>query len=179
MSPTWSLASLFRREPPRDGAEAPRDAPDPTGSDHVVEAYLASGPVELLLHAPAGRLTDLLNQESVTGLRARGGGDPPSLDDLLVVVPPAHTSDRQRRLHRPGRGVLVQIGPYEVIGDAHVPPGAQATGFLIRTNPRFAPLTNVTIRSPQALVAERHVEVAIVSLQRADRFRDLTPDDHP
>jgi hypothetical protein len=133
--------------------------------------------VQLRLHEESGRLTDLLNRDTPVVFDRSEGGDAPAVEDLLIVVPPPLPGDRARRLHRPGRPVRVIIGPYEVTGQAHVPPGAQPTGFLLRTNPRFVPLTGVTIHSTLGGVPDHRVDVAIVNLRRADRFRDVTPED--
>ncbi len=172
-----SLSSLFSR---RRQPEASPEPAAPTADHGAVraEAFLHDGTIPLLLYGPAGRLTDLLNAGAEDlRLERTDGGDPPSLEEILVLVPPPREGDRQRRLHRPGRAVLVRIGPYEITGDAHIPPGAQPTGFLLRTNPRFAPLTGATIRSTSGAIADRRVDVALVNLRRADRFRDVTAED--
>ena len=181
MSEPRSLFSRFRRvRPSIEADEAPIGvafAGDPAGM--TVEAFLETTVVQLRIHGPAGRLSDVLNRETDVRLERTDGAAPPVLDDVLVMIPPPQEGDRARRLHRPGRAVRVRIGPYEVTGDAHVPPGAQPTGFLLRTSPRFVPLTNTTVRSALGAVGERRVEVAIVNLQRAERFRDLTAEDQP
>jgi hypothetical protein len=175
MSGRFSLSSLFgRRQAPE--AEAP-DALIEATAGQLLEAFLASELVQLHLREESGRLTDLLNREAPVAFDRTDGMTPPAIDDLLVVVPPPQTTDAQRRLHRPGHPVKVVIGPYEVVGQAHVPPGAQPTGFLLRTNPRFVPLTGATIRSTLGTIPDQHVDVAIVNLHAAESFRDLTPED--
>ncbi len=149
----------------------------PTGV--TVEAFLDGGVVQLRVYGPAGRLSDALNQESEVRLEATDGGAPPALDELLLLIPPPQQGDRARRLHRPGRPFRVWIGPYEVTGDAHVPPGAQAVGYLQRTRPRFVPLTRATVRSASGVIAERDMDVTIVNLRRAERFEDVKPDGQP
>ena len=183
----FSISRLFGRRPGPDPAQdgEAQDAAAAAGpltevrTGQTIEALIASGLVQLRLQEESGRLTDLLNRDAPAVLVRTDGGQAPAVDDLLVVVPPPQTTDRARRLHRPGRPVLVVIGPYEVTGSAHVPPGSQPTGFLLRTNPRFVPLTGATIHSTRSDVADQRVDVAIVNLHRADRFRDITPEDQP
>jgi len=181
MSEPRSLFSLFRR--PRQSGDADDAEPDPAfpgdPAGVTIEAFLETGVVQLRLHGPAGRLSDILNQETDVRLERTDGAAPPVLEGLLVLVPPPQEGDRARRLHRPGRAMRIRIGPYEVTGDAHVPPGAQPTGFLLRTSPRFVALTNATVRSTLGAIADRRVDVVIVNLERAERFRDLTADDQP
>jgi hypothetical protein len=177
MSGGFSLSSLFGRG--RDEDAAATEQLTEASTDQSIEAFLASELVQLRLHEESGRLTDLLNRDTPVAFDRTDGGPPPAVDELLIVVPPPQPGDRARRLHRPGRPVLIVIGPYEVTGQAHVPPGTQPTGFLLRSNPRFVPLTGANIRSTLGDVPGQRVDVAIVNLRQAERFRDVTPDDLP
>ncbi len=176
-----SLFSRFRRQHPSGEADVAQ--PDPTFSEDSagvpIDAFIEAGAVQLRLHAPAGRLSDTLNRETSIRVERTDGGAPPTIEDLLLLVPPPREVDRARRLHRPGRAVRIWIGPYEVTGDVHVPPGTEATGFLMRNSPRFVALTNAIVRSTIGVIADRDMDVALVNLQRAERFADVTAEDQP
>jgi hypothetical protein len=88
-----------------------------------------------------------------------------------VAVPPERTTDRSRRLHRPGQHVWIRVGPYVVSGAAHVPPGTDATAFLMRHRQQFVPLTGATIETVGAAQGVTHVPVAIVNLNQAGALR--------
>ena len=175
MSGQFSLSSLFGRKRAAEAEQLETLAEVSPGLP--LEAFLAGGIIQLRLREGTGRLTDLLNRDATVAFDRIDGMTSPAVTDLLVVVPPPQTSDRQHRLHRPGRPVKVVIGPYEVTGQAHIPPGAQPTGFLLRTNPRFVPLTGATIHATIGSIPDQRVDVAIVNLHAARSFRDVTPED--
>jgi hypothetical protein len=181
---TPRFSSLFRRRPQAGADESPPGPalpPVPEGQVlRQLDAYLESGRAAVNLIGPPGRVSDILNKDADIQVQVAGpGGEPVSPDDLLVLVPSDEGGDPQRRLHRPGRPVRVLVGPYEVTGDAHIPPGAQPTGFLLRANLRFVALTRGVIRDRTGQTEDLHSPVVIVNLARADRFRDVTPDDQP
>ena len=97
--------------------------------------------------------------------------------DILLVVPPAQDLDPSRRLHRPGQDVRMLIGPYEVRGHVHVPPGSQATGYLARMNPRFVPITQATIRVVDDETSHMVVDVVLANLRLASSLREVSPAD--
>jgi hypothetical protein len=143
------------------------------------------GDVQLL--AGPERVTDLLNGVEPVRLRAPREAeamvgnswveiDDEERDEILAVVPPARTTDPKTRLHRLPQHVSMLVGNYVVSGDAHVPAGAEATGFLLRHRPHFVPLTKAIIR--RAGQPEVSVPVAIVNLRVADALRS-TPIDTP
>lgn len=66
--------------------------------------------------------------------------------DMLVVVPPDHSTDRLQRLHRTARRVRIVVPPYEVIGNAHVQPGSDPVAFLLRHARTFVPVTSASLR---------------------------------
>lgn len=181
-----NIAFLFRRRGPSpipegmdgDEQQSPPDAP------LVLEVLAADGPHSMCLESTGERVTDLANRLATLPVRPllriqRESEEPPNeldLEEALILIPPAQAGDPRRRLHRPGRPVRMVVGPYEVLGDAHVPPGTQATGFLLRTWPRFVPLTNATVRLTVDAGQDRRVPVAIVNLAQAELLRDVTPE---
>lgn len=176
---------LFRRTSRVDGSPAiplpPR--PDPHAVD--IQLFTTDGRGDVQLLAGPERVTDLLNGVAPVRLRspreaeAMVGNswvevDEEERDEILAVVPPARTTDPQKRLHRLPQQVSMLVGSYVVSGDAHVPPGAEATGFLLRHRPHFVPLTKATIR--RAGQPEMSVPVAIVNLRVADALRSTSID---
>lgn len=186
MTTRADIAFLFpRRGSPLEpeGMYGRRAVSTPDASQ-VLEVLAAEGTRTMRLASRGERVTDLVNRLPTLTvrplLRVQGEReDPPEeldLDGALILIPPARTSDPRHRLHRPGRPVRMVVGPYEVTGDAHVPPGTQATGFLLRLWPRFVPLTGARVRLTENRGVDRRVPVAIVNLARADLLRDVTPD---
>ena len=122
MSAQRTFGGLFRRRP---GASAPSAADPAAGAPAAdvarpVEGYLESGTLDLMLHGPAGRLSDILNRAtSLTVSRADGAAGAPDLAEVLLLVPPHESGDPQRHLHRPGRALRVVTG--SVRGDRGCP----------------------------------------------------------
>ena len=178
---------LFRREHPVDGSPA---TPLPPPADpHAVDVRLftidGTGDVQLL--AGGARVTDLLNAAEPVMLRAPRDADAmvgnswvevdeDERDEILAVLPPPRTTDAQKRLHRLPQEVSMRVGGYVVTGEAHVPAGAEATGFLLRHRPHFVPLTHATIR--QGGEPEVSVPVAIVNLRVADGLSSASLEIH-
>jgi hypothetical protein len=135
----------------------------------------------MFVEATGERVTDMVNRNNTLRARSAIGSVPIRegaveelpLDEVLVVVPPAQPTNRKQRLHRLTRPVRIVVGPYEIIGEAHVPPGTQAPGFLLRTGQRFVPLTTATVRLTENPESGRRVPVAIVNLARADLLREI------
>ena len=183
------LGSVFRRRSatpvgsPVDDSDL-HDA-DGTLDGHslVLEILGRQGARKVLLVNGGERVTDLVNRLETLSVRPilRLEGEPEprpeelELAEALILLPPAQPGDRRHRLHRPGRPVRVVVGPYEVVGDVHVPPGTQAVGFLLRSWPRFVPLTRATVRNIEEPEPDRHPPVAIVNLARASLLREVTP----
>ena len=178
---------LFRRTSHVDGSPATPVPSAPPADPHAVDVRLftvdGTGDVQLL--AGSERVTDLLNATEPVRLRSPRDADAmvgnswvevddEDRDEILAVVPPARTTDPQKRLHRLPQQVSMRVGSYVVSGDAHVPAGAEATGFLLRHRPHFVPLTKATIRSAEQ--PEVSVPVAIVNLRIADALSSTSLD---
>lgn len=96
-----------------------------------------------------------------------------SVGEALLILPPPQVTDPQRRLHRPRQPVEITIGPFVVSGMAHVPPGAQAAGFLMRQTARFVPVTRASVRDTGLHGFEQRAEVVLVNMRRVDKILDV------
>jgi hypothetical protein len=191
MSGPRSISSWFRRRAAPAAATAETDAAGaqtPAVAPLVVQIFDAAGSRTVEVDARGERLTDLLNREASIQIRGAASSDAQEaaeasdpapqvldVDDVLILIPPAQSTDPRRHLHRPQQPIQLRIGPYDVTGGAHVPPGVQATGFLLRQNPRFVALTNAIVRGGPEQFVELRAAVAIVNLRRAELLREVTP----
>ena len=139
------------------------------------------------------RLTDLINREDVLPvvllddqpedlsqpieLRAGQQWSQLSVGDALIILPPPQLTDPSRRLHRPRQPVEIVVGPFLVSGMVHVPPGAQAAGFLFRQNARFAAVTRAAVRDSGREGFEQHADVVLVNMRRIETIRDVGLDE--
>ena len=88
--------------------------------------------------------------------------------ELLIVVPPPHTSPPERRVQRQRHQVVVRVEGYAVTGTAHLTPGEEYDPYL-RSRRQFLPLTGAQL-STDGQPPEAH-ETVIVNLKRLDEFR--------
>ena len=171
----------FRRS--RDADAAPAPPPGLTVPPHPigVRLFTADGSGDVEIESGTHRITDVLNAPEPLHIRsapekdgeARGAWvevDVDDRDEIMVVVPPPQDTNPLQRLHRPGQEVSMRIGPYVVSGEAHVPPGSDATGFMLRHRPHFIALTRAVIQ--QSGEPDISIPVAIVNLRIADSLRD-------
>ena len=161
------MSFIFRGRRPKM-TDAPIDI-DPgavvTGSTsrfESIEFVSADDSLLASMHFGTERVSDLLNRDALVT----------PIDVVLLVVPPARPADPQRRLHRPRRAIEVEVGPFEVAGNMHVPPGAQAAGFLARVNPRFVPVTHAVIRRSDSGPGQRHADVVLVNVSHMRHFTE-------
>ena len=177
-----------RTEEPDETSADPVKAP-PAARLSVVEFWTADQRQIVGIDLSHERLTDLLNREGsirvamldmVPEDRSLQVDVRPDLrwanlavDDSLLVFPPPQASDPHRRLHRPRQPVEIAIGPFEIVGSAHIPPGAQAAGFLMRQSNRFTAITRVVVRDPQLPGFEQRADVLLVNLRRIGTIRDV------
>jgi hypothetical protein len=155
----------------------------------VVELWTADQRATVGIDLSQGRLTDLFNKED--SIRVVMLDAPPEdrskpiekrpgqewldleIEQALLVFPPPRATDPNRRLHRPRQPIEITIGPFEVSGVVHIPPGAQAAGFIFRRNNRFTPVTRATVRDTRLAGFEQRAEVVLVNLRRVETIRDL------
>jgi hypothetical protein len=95
------------------------------------------------------------------------------VEDALLIVPPPQATNPQRRLHRPRQPVEILVGRFVISGMVHVPPGAQAAGFLFRQNVRYAAITRAVVRDTELDGFEQHAEVVLVNMHRIDSIHDV------
>lgn len=137
----------------------------------AVEFFTAGDHVVATIDAGRERVTDQLNRDGSVPVLAPGSQWVAfDVGEVLLVVPPAQPSDPLRRLHRPRQPVDVRIGPFEVSGSVHVPPGTQASGYLYRVNPHFVPVTEALTKRVDLEPFERRDAVVLVNLRLIDRF---------
>jgi hypothetical protein len=155
----------------------------------VVEFWTASHRTVAGMDLGRGRLTDLLNREDslpvvlldelpedraqLLAMRAGQRWTQLLVEDVLLVLPPPQPTNPQRRLHRPKQPVEIVIGPFVISGMVHTPPGAQAAGFLIRQNARFAPVTRAAVHDTGLDGFEQRAEVVLVNMRRIDKIQDV------
>jgi hypothetical protein len=150
-----------------------------------VELYTESGMVFGFVEPEGRRLSDMLNSNSHLSIRdARStsmingiegtqgeGWLPLATDDILLIMPPEHVSPRQLRIHRRQHRVRMTSGPYVVVGNAHVPPGAGLDAYALQKRIRFLALTQAHMYSTVDPAFERAAPVVLVNVRTVD---DLT-----
>lgn len=157
----------------------PAEASPPVSRMVAIEIYTESrAALPVGVDGGGERITDLLN--GTDSLSIDNGADMENLDvnEILAVVPPPERwTDGQRRLHRIRRPIRMQVGPYEIDGHAHIPPGALPSGYLFRVKPHFVPLTEAVIRRVDDRSAERRLPVLITNYRRLEQITELRTQD--
>ena len=154
----------------------------------VVEFWTAEQRLTVGMDLSQGRLTDILNQnDSVRVAMLDMRPDDPArpimvgpetnwielpVEQALLVFPPPQETDPHRRLHRPRQPIEIAIGTFEVSASAHIPPGAQAAGFLLRQGSHFIPVTRAVVRDTELGGFEQHANVLLVNLRKVATIRD-------
>jgi len=174
--------------------EAPAVIAAPTATRlSVVEFWAASQRTLVGMDLGQGRLTDLINgADFLSVVLLDGQPEDPSqaiemrrsqrwsrlaVGDALLILPPPQATDPNRRLHRPRQPVEIAIGPFLVSGMVHVPPGAQAAGFLLRQNARFVAVTRAAVRDSQLEGFEQRADVVLVNMRMIETIRDVGLDE--
>lgn len=67
-------------------------------------------------------------------------------DRIVWVVPPPLPANRHLRLHRRRMRVQIEIDGYDIVGQVHVRPGADANDAILRGTRVMVPLTDVEVR---------------------------------
>lgn len=95
--------------------------------------------------------------------------------DVLFVIPPPLPANRHLRLHRRRVHVSLQMGGFEISGDAHVRPGAEIGAYLFRSGRRFLPLTEVEVVSSTEPAFRWTLPVVIVNAAHVEEVHGLAP----
>lgn len=159
----------------------------------VVEFWAADQRTVVGMDLGQGRLADVINRADFLSIvRLDAQPEDPSqgiamlpsqrwtrlaVGDALLILPPPQATDPNRRLHRPRQPVEIAIGPFLVSGMAHVPPGAQAAGFLLRQNARFVAVTRAVVRDSQLEGFEQRADVVLVNMRMIETIRDVGLDE--
>ena len=180
----WSRGR--NRKEPEPEAPAPSR---PAGTRlSVVEFWTAEQRLTVGMDLGQGRLTDILNRNdtvrvAMLDMLPEDASRPIEVgpetnwidlpvEDALLVFPPPQETDPHRRLHRPRQPIEIVIGTFEVSASAHIPPGAQAAGFLLRQSSHFIPVTRAVVRDSQLGGFEQHANVLLVNLRKVATIRD-------
>jgi hypothetical protein len=180
--------SFWARRRSKDAEAAPRAVPISTRLA-VVELWGPSQRTLVGMDLSLGRLIDLVNRNDVISvvllderledlsqqieMRADQRWTSLEVEDTLLIVPPPQATNPQRRLHRPRQPVEILVGRFVISGMVHVPPGAQAAGFLFRQNVRYAAVTRAVVRDSELEGFEQHAEVVLVNMHRIDSIQDV------
>lgn len=179
-TPFWN----WRRSIAATAAAEPFETPRPL---EQVELYTQDSQV-LGLVAPDGeRMSDILNRESALLVHATqrtpftaANVPAESLDvasfsmaDILLAMPPAQTTHPGRRIHRKRRRVLLRVGPFFVIGTAHLPPGTDLDPYVLRTRAGFVAVTEALVRYTGEPIFERGASVVLVNTSAMTNAEDL------
>jgi hypothetical protein len=186
-----SFWSLGRRA--KEPEEAPGMAAPTATRLAVVEFWAANERTLVGMDLGEGRLTDMINRaDFVSVVPLDGQPEDPSqaiemvpgqrwsrlaVGDSLLILPPPQQTDPNRRLHRPRQPVEIVIGPFLVSGMVHVPPGAQAAGFLRRQNARFVAVTRAAVQDSQLEGFDQRAQVVLVNMRMIETIRDVGLDE--
>jgi hypothetical protein len=128
--------------------------------------------------APSGqRVTDMLLRGQDLAFLPEGADPAPdnwvsvSAADVLIVIPPPLPARSGWRPSRQTRQVFVRLGPYRVVGSAHLPPEVEHDGDMKARLP-ILPLTSASIVRDGDERSEE-VEVAIANLAESVEHRIL------
>jgi hypothetical protein len=186
--PSWTERFQRRRDAPESDGAPVADvggAALPVVRTTVAVAIFTSrgsSIVAVEVDGTNGRVTDLLNTSRTLIIHPEAASTTEELDVeevLLAIPPPQEASDQRRRLHRIRLPVRVEVGPYQVEGHVHVPPGARPSGYLFRVNPRFIPLTEAVIRRVDGTTVEQSHSVVLMNFRRVDQLLEIVPDGAP
>jgi hypothetical protein len=152
-----------------------------------VEIYTATAMVKGLVEAEGRRLSDILNANSVLGIRdarstslladvegSEGSGwSRLQTDEILFVMPPQHESARQMRVHRRKHRVRIQIGQFHIVGDAHALPGIRLDPYVLRQRMHFLAITDAHVSSMAEPEWERSAPVVLVNVRPVQDLREV------
>ena len=143
-----------------------------------IRLFLPDRQVEGWIVSTDDRITDLLNRKDVLRVcvdPAEDAWESADLDELLLVAPPRHDGDPQRRLHRRKHRLAALVGPYVVTGVAHVAVGVDPEAFLLRTRQSFLPMTDAHVTSRVDGTVDEAFPVVIINVGNLVELHALIP----
>ena len=142
-----------------------------------IQVFRADGELSGWIAARGQRVTDLLNASDTMRIQLDAIDQERWVDierdSILVVAPPPHASQPQRRVHRQRRRVRAQVGPFEITGTAHLVPGAGLDPYLLRTRQAFLPMTDIVISRRDNPSWEHEAGVAIINVGNLSELHEL------
>ena len=159
-----------------------RSTPAPA-PDTLAAILIATDEIELVgTVAPTGqRITDLLLRGQDLAFLPHGADPAPDAwisisppDILWVAPPPLPDRDGAVASRSSGQRIFVRIGPYRIIGVAHLAPATSIDHRLAIQRP-FLPLTSASVarETEHASGAVEDMDVVIVNLARASDRRAI------
>lgn len=168
----WRRKGAEADQEPLATAEAPRDTLAP------MRIFTADSTIDGWIQLAGQRLSDVLNVEELLSVSRVPNAPTDShwfvidRDDMLLVVPPPHTSDRIMRLHRVKRPIRAVSGHYLVRGMVHLMAGIGLDPFLARSGQYFLPMTETWITSRERPdVDEQHPALLLNVRSTAQRLK--------
>ncbi|HYM52811.1 MAG TPA: hypothetical protein VEW45_04905 [Candidatus Dormibacteraeota bacterium] len=184
-APASEAAPKPRAASAREAAPEPDSAPEPElerpiGAPALIEVFTDEARLFAEVDLSGERLSDVLNREDEVQAfsidRGTNGSTPHqsialSVESILLAIAPPQPSYAARRLHRPRHWVEIKIGGHEVLGNLHVPAGAQPDGYLVRVNPKFVALTEAEIHTDRD---DWRTEVVLVNMRQVDSLTEVS-----
>jgi hypothetical protein len=178
-APEVESAPASKAAPEPDSAPEP-EAERPIGAPALIEVFTDEARLFAEVDLGGERLSDVLNREDEVQAfsidRGTNGSNPHesialSVESILLAIAPPQPSYAARRLHRPRHWVEIKIGGHEVLGNLHVPAGAQPGGYLLRVNPKFVALTEAEIHTDSDAW---RTDVVIVNMRQVDKLTEVS-----
>lgn len=139
-----------------------------------VELYTRAGRIHGAVASHGGRMSDRLNEGG--GLRVWladvEAWETVGIADILFVMPPAHRSPRQLRVHRRRRRVALRLPGYEIVGIVHLIAGIDLDPYLIRRRLRFLPVTDAMVSGTDDPSFECAASVILVNVDAVHELRE-------
>jgi len=163
---------FWKRRSSDEGPESERPSEDTRGDLAPVRIFTIYTTIEGWVDLAGQRLSDVLNLEdllSVSPVRTPLDSDWFALEreEMLLLVPPAHVSDRALRPHRVKRPILVLSGHYVVRGLVHMIAGIALDPFLARSRQYFLPLTEARVTSTERPEVDEQHPALLVNVRSA------------
>ena len=174
---------MFWRRKSSNEAREPAATLGGMGGLAPVRILTADSTIEGWINLAGQRLSDVLNLEELLSVSRTPIASTPrdwfvtERDDMLLVVPPPHHSDRAVRLHRVKQRIRVVSGHYVVRGTVHLVAGIGLDAFLARSRQHFLPMTEARVTSTERPeLDEEHPALLVNVRSTAQRLKLETLD---